>query len=230
MTGFGRPDVDGLLPLALSRPHEALARARAVLSERPGPYAASVAHQAAGIVLRDIGDARAGVRELRSALRQANRTGLTERQSDALAALGVALVHAGRTAEGLAALDRAVLLSSDAMTGQVLHRRGVVLWTLGRYGPALDDLRRAVGILQRAADPVWTARALTARGLVYLAVGLAGRADEDFVAAGRLYAGTSQELESIHTVLNRALAASARGDLPAASPRSRSAESCASRR
>jgi hypothetical protein len=54
--------VDDLLLLALSRPREALARARAVLKGRPGPYEASVAHQAAGIVLRDIGDVNAGVR------------------------------------------------------------------------------------------------------------------------------------------------------------------------
>ena len=64
----GQRDVDDLLPLALSRPHDALARARAVLAGRPGPYEASVAHQAAGIVLRDIGDVDAAVGELRGAL------------------------------------------------------------------------------------------------------------------------------------------------------------------
>ncbi len=98
----------------------------------------------------------------------------------------------------------------------MLHRRAVALWTLGRYRPALDDLRRAVAILQRAGDPAWTARALTARGLVYVALGSPGRADDDFVTAGRLYAGTGQQLESVHIVLNRALAAFSLGDLPAA--------------
>ena len=84
MTGSGRQDVEDLLPLALSRPHEALARARAVLAGRPGPYQASVAHQAAGIVLRDVGDAQAGVRELRCALRLARQSSSAERQADAL--------------------------------------------------------------------------------------------------------------------------------------------------
>ncbi len=65
MTESGRQQVEDLLPLALSQPHEALARARAVLAARPDPYQASVAHQAAGIVLRDVGDTQAGVRELR---------------------------------------------------------------------------------------------------------------------------------------------------------------------
>ena len=42
-----------LLPLALSRPQDALDRARAVLADNPSPYAASVARQAIGVVLRE---------------------------------------------------------------------------------------------------------------------------------------------------------------------------------
>jgi tetratricopeptide (TPR) repeat protein len=212
----GQRDVDDLLPLALSRPHEALARARVVLNGRPGPHEASVAHQAAGIVLRDFGDVNAGVRELRDALRLARRTGTAEREADVLGSLGGAYVYAGRTADGLAALDRAVQLSSGMLLGRVLHRRGVTLWTLGRYAAALDDLRRAVSVLRRAGDRLWTARALGGRGLVYLAIGSPTRADDDFVAAERLFAGTGQELEAIHTVVNRADAAFRSGDLPAA--------------
>ena len=214
--GSGQRDVDDLLPLALSRPQEALARARAVLRGRPGPYEASVAHQAAGIVLRDTGDIGAGVRELRAALRLARRTGAAEREADVLGSLGGAFVYAGRTADGLAALDRAVDLAAGVTMGRVLHRRGVVLCALGRYGPALDDLRRAIGVLQRAGDRLWTARALSGRGVVYLAIGSPARADADFVAAERLFAETSQELEAVQTVLNRAYAAFLSGDLPAA--------------
>ena len=95
-----------------------------------------MAHQAAGIVLREVGDVDAGVRELRTALRLARRTGSAEREADVLASLGVALVYAGRTADGLAALDRAAALSSGVLTGRVLHRRGIALWTLGRYAAA----------------------------------------------------------------------------------------------
>jgi tetratricopeptide (TPR) repeat protein len=208
--------VDDLLPLALSRPHEALTRARVVLNGRPGPYEASVAHQAAGIVLRDTGDVDAGVRELRDALRLARRTGAAEREADVLGSLGGAFVYAGRTADGLAALDRAVQLSSGVLMGRVLHRRGVTLWTLGRFTAALDDLRRAVDVLRRAGDRLWTARALSGRGVVYLAIGSPARADADFVAAERLFAGTGQELEAVQTVLNRAYAAFRSGDLPVA--------------
>src|SRR5256714_6168260 len=214
--GSGRHDVGDLLPLALSRPHEAWARARLVLKGRPGPYEASVAHQAAGIVLRDAGDVNAGVRELRGALRLARRTGAAEREADVLGSLGGAFVYAGRTADGIAAFDRAVKLSSGILLGRVLHRRGVTLWTLGLYAAALDDLRRAVSVLRRAGDRLWTARALSGRGVVYLAIGLPARADADFVAAERLFAGTGQELEAVQTVLNRGVAAFRSGDLPAA--------------
>ena len=61
----GARDVDSLLPLALSRPREAQVRARAVLAGHPDAYDASVAHQAAGIVLREFGDVHAAVREVR---------------------------------------------------------------------------------------------------------------------------------------------------------------------
>jgi CHAT domain len=211
-----RRDADYLLPLALSRPLEALAKARAVLDGCPGPDETSVAHQAAGIVLRDIGDIGAGLRELRAALRAARRTGSADREADVLATLGLTLAYARRTPDALAAFDRSVHLSGGALAGRVLYRRGMALWRLGRYTAALDDLRRAVDVLRRADDPIWTSRALNARGMVYLAVGSPGRADADFVAAGRLYAETGQELEWVHTVLNRASAAFALGNLPTA--------------
>jgi tetratricopeptide (TPR) repeat protein len=208
--------VDDLLPLAMSRPHEALARARSLLARRPTPYEALIAHQAAGIVLRDIGDVRAGIREFRSAIRFAQRIGSAEREADILGSLGAALVYSGRTASGLAAFQRAIELSSGALTGRVLHKRGTILWTLDRYPAALEDFRRAVGILQRAGDPIWTARALNGRGLVYVALGSPARADPDFLAAGRLLAQNGQEMEVAHTVLNRGVAAFRSGDVPTA--------------
>ena len=63
---------------------------------------------------------------------------------------------------------------------------------------------------------IWTARALSGRGLVYLALGSPARADSDFVVAGRLLPESGQEAEVAHTVLNRGWAAFRSGDLPAA--------------
>src|SRR5580698_3003952 len=105
----------------MSRPHEALAKAREILAARPDPYAASVARQAAGIVLRDVGDVGAGVRELRAALRLARRSGSQDREADVLASLGAALIYAGRTTDGLTAFGRAVDLANGVLEGRVLH-------------------------------------------------------------------------------------------------------------
>ncbi|HLX48778.1 MAG TPA: CHAT domain-containing tetratricopeptide repeat protein [Streptosporangiaceae bacterium] len=175
-----------------------------------------MAHQAAGIVARDLGNAQEGVRELRIALRLARQTGSITRETDVLATLGAALVHAGHTADGFAAFDQAVQQSSGVLAGRVLHRRAMALWALGRHAAALDDLRHAIGILRRADDRIYTARALTARGLVYTDLGSPGRADADFVAAERLFAETGQDLESIYVVHNRAMTAFVAGDLLAA--------------
>jgi tetratricopeptide (TPR) repeat protein len=167
-------------------------------------------------VLRDNGDVDAGVRELRTALRLARQADAPDREADVLGSLGLALVYAGRTASGLAAFELAVQMSNGVLNGRVLHRRGLVLWTLGRNVEALEDFRRAISVLQRAGDQVWVARALEGRGLVYLAFGIPGRADADFVAAGLLYTETGQDLASVQTVHNRGVAASRSGDLPAA--------------
>jgi CHAT domain len=212
----GQRDADELLQLAMSRPREALEGARSILAGRPSPSEALVAHQAAGIVLRDTGDVSAGISELRQALRLARRIGSAEREADVLGSLGAALVMSGRTADGLSALDRAIELASGALAGRVLHKRGIILWTLGRYAAALADLRRAVSVLQRADDTLWTARALSGRGLVHMALGYAARADPDFVVAGHLFAECGQDLEVAHTLLNRGVAAFRCGDLPAA--------------
>jgi tetratricopeptide (TPR) repeat protein len=205
-----------LLLLALSRPKEALAQARAVLADHPDPFAASVAHQAAGIVVRDFGDSAAGLHELRAALRLARRTGSPDREADVLATLGLTLFYAGRTSDAMTAFDRAIGLSAGVVAGRVLYRRSIVLWKTGHHEAALDDVRRAIAVLRRAGDKVWTARALGLRGNVYMTMGQTARADADFRAAGLLWAETGQVLEAIYSVQNRGEAASAAGDLPAA--------------
>ena len=69
------PAGDDLLRLAVSRPADALVAADRVLGGRPDALAASVAHQARGIVLRDSGRAGEAIAELRAALRLARASG-----------------------------------------------------------------------------------------------------------------------------------------------------------
>ncbi len=141
-----------LLPLAAPRPTEALARARAILAQRPS-HDASVARQAVGTVLRDFGDVRAAIRELRTALRLATAAGSQDRQADVLAMFGLALIQVGRTTPGLSALDAAARQATGALAGRVRYRRGGALWLLGRHREALYDLRRASGRTRISAAP-----------------------------------------------------------------------------
>jgi tetratricopeptide (TPR) repeat protein len=209
----GEPD----LPLlAASRPGEAMVQARAILAGKPGPTAACVAHQVVGTLLREFGDLDAAIRELRVALRLARVAGSQEQQADVRATLGVALIHRGQAAQGLAELGSSLALVTGRSAGRLLVRRGIALWVLGRHLEALDDLRRAVRLLRPAADNVWEARALTARALVHLAHGSTRRAEVDLEKAELLFSTTRQELEVAYTWHNRGLVAFRSGDLPLA--------------
>jgi CHAT domain-containing protein len=205
-----------LLPLALSRPQEALIGARSVLAGRPSAYEASLAHQAIGIVLRDGGDLPAAIAELKTAARLARASGRPEREVDVQATLGIALAWAGHSRQGLALLDRAVDVSHGALAGRVLMRRALVLKDLGRFREAHQDLSRALHHLRQAGDTMWEARSLTWRAEVYLGLGLPGRAAADFARAEELFATSGQEREYAIARHNLGLAALVRGDLPTA--------------
>jgi CHAT domain-containing protein len=209
------PDLDGLLALALSRPHQALATARSLLAGGAAPGVAAVAHQAAGIVLRDFGDSDEALVEFRAAIRCALRAGDTERAADVRAAYGVALVMAGRP-RGLAEIDRAAAGATGTAAGRIEIRRSYALWLLGRYADMLRAAQRAVDLFAGSGEPVWEARALGHRATANLALGSLARADEDHARSEELFARTGQRLEYASALHDRATAAFARGDLPAA--------------
>ncbi|WP_328753483.1 CHAT domain-containing tetratricopeptide repeat protein [Streptomyces sp. NBC_00285] len=202
--------------MVFAAPNQALARAEEVLGSDPSPLHASVAHQVIGIWQRDWGDMRIALDHLRRARDLAARSESADREADVLAALGVALVHAGRTRQGLAALERGVEVSSGHTRARVLFRRAYASWVLGHHRAALDDVRRAVPVLRQADDVIWTARALTLRATVHLALGAVERADADFTAAEALWDTTGQEHDKADAVESRGLAAYRSGDIPAA--------------
>ncbi|WP_254400127.1 CHAT domain-containing protein [Streptomyces sp. AC602_WCS936] len=202
--------------MVFAAPGEALARAEELLGADPSPLHASVAHQVIGIWQRDFGDTRRALAHLRRARELAARADSAEREADVLATLGVALVHAGRTRDGLAAFERGVARGTGHTRARVLYRRAYVWWVLGRHGEALEDVRRAVPVLRQADDVIWTARALTLRATVHLALGAVDRADADFTAAEALWDTTGQEHDKADAVESRGLAAFRSGDVPAA--------------
>ncbi|MET9730951.1 CHAT domain-containing protein [Streptomyces sp. NPDC006458] len=202
--------------MVFAAPNEALARARGVLASDAPPLHASVAHQVIGIWQRDFGDLRLALHHLRRARDCAARADSAEREADVLGTLGVALVHAGRTRQGLAAFERGVLRGSGHTRARVLYRRAYAWWVLGHHRRALEDVRRAIPVLRQADDVIWTARALTLRATVHLALGAVDRADADFTAAEALWDTTGQEHDKADAVESRGLAAFRAGDIPAA--------------
>jgi tetratricopeptide (TPR) repeat protein len=202
--------------MVFAAPGDALARATALLAADPPPLHASVAHQVIGIWQRDWGDLRIALHHLRRARDLAARADSAEREGDVLGTLGVALVHAGRTRQGLAAFDRGVVRTTGHTRARVLYRRAYAWWVLGHHRRALQDVRRAIAVLRQENDVIWTARALTLRATVHLAVGAVDRADADFTAAEALWDTTGQEHDKADAVESRGLAAFRSGDVPAA--------------
>ena len=205
-----------LLVLTHSRPAEALSQARALLSRHPTAAEASIARQAAGIALRDLGHFDEALAEMRRALRSAQASGDPQRQADVLATLGLSMGLAGDTTRGLAHLNRAVRLAQGAQAGRVLTRRANALLFVGRRTEALRDLNQAVALLQRHGDALWEARACTSRGVILLEMGQTRRAEADFRHAERQYAQLGQEWELATAWHNQGLVAAASGRVPEA--------------
>ncbi|MGQ4399197.1 CHAT domain-containing protein [Streptomyces hayashii] len=202
--------------MVFAAPGDALSRAEGVLDTDPTPLHASVAHQVIGIWQRDWGDMRLALDHLRRARDLAARADSPEREADVLGTLGVALVHAGRTRQGLAAFERGVERGSGHTRARVLYRRAYSQWVLGHHREALEDVRRAIPVLRQVDDVIWTARALTLRATVHLALGAVDRAEADFTAAEALWDTTGQEHDKADAVESRGLAAFRSGDVPAA--------------
>jgi tetratricopeptide (TPR) repeat protein len=207
-----------LLDLALSRPTIALAQARELLARRPSASApeASVAHQAAGIALRDLGRLHDGIAEMRRALLAARASGQSQREADVLASLGLTMILAGSTARGMVHLDRAVRAARGQMAGRVLMRRAGILAVLGRRDEALRDLNQVVTILHRHGDSIWEARARLHRGMILVEMGRTRLADADFAAAEERFQLAGQEYEWAAARHDRGLVAAASGQVPEA--------------
>lgn len=205
-----------LLVLTHSRPAEALSQALALLSGRLPAGEASIAHQAAGIALRDLGHFDDGLTELRRALRSARASSDAQREVDVRATLGLTMAKAGDTSRGLAHLDQAVQLARGGLAGRVLMRRANAFLHVGRRDEALRDYNHAVAILRRHGDALWEARSRVNRGLILLEMGHTRRADSDFRHAERQYAQLGQDLELVIARHNRALVAAASGWVPEA--------------
>ncbi|TGN66249.1 CHAT domain-containing protein [Nocardioides eburneiflavus] len=212
-----RDEAEELLRTMFIDPVAARTRAEQVLVPHPDPALASIGHQVVGILLRDLGDTDAGLRELRAALRLARRSGDTSRSADAMATLGLSLCVAGHMGQGLRHLGEAASALEGVPLGRVLYRRAYVLGhLLARFEESAADLARARRIFAVSGDEVWEARVLNLQGLVDVRLGEAESAASAFAASRALSARIGDEAGVAFTEHNIGWLAFLRGDLPRA--------------
>ncbi len=211
-----RVEAEELLRTLFADPETARAKALAELVPATDPALASIGHQVVGIVLRDVGETDAALVHLRRALSLARRVD-GDREGDVRATLGTALVHAGRTREGLAQLDRAAAALSGLPLARVLVRRARILtFVLERFEAGADDLRRALEILDRSDDEIWRARALNLEGLTRIGLGDLSAARRAFAESFEIYTALGFAWDAAAGVHNQGWMASLEGDLPRA--------------
>jgi len=215
-TAAARTLADDLLLQALAEPAAAEVRATELLSSTTDRWLQSVARHARGLALRERGDVKGAVPELRNALRLAAATGDPDREADVRATLGVALAMAGRTDPGLTQLDRAVDDARDpAVAARVLMRRGYVLSSIvGRHDDALTDYERALAGARLAGDRIWEARTLNNIACLHLLLGHVDAAGTSAVEAERILTQEGRATEAAQALHNQGGVAYIRGDLP----------------
>jgi tetratricopeptide (TPR) repeat protein len=180
-----RSEAEELLRTLFADPEGARRVAEQQLVTDPDPAVGSVGHQIVGIVLRDLGETADALHHLDRALTLARAVD-DVRESDVRATLGGTLVHAGRTREGLAHLDSAAEKAHGLALATVLVRRArVLVFNLERLPEGVEDLRRALEILDATDDPIWRARALHLEGLSLLRLGDVPAAKGSFARTSR---------------------------------------------
>lgn len=171
------------------------------------------ARHARGIALREIGDVRGALRELRRALGEAATLG-PGREADVEASLGGTLAYAGRGAEALAVLASALDKSRGVAAARVRVRRGLIYLLLGRPDDALADLRAAARVLRHAGDSVWESRARINLAEALLDLGRTGRADAELARVEALQHAAEQPFEAAIARQSRGTVATLEGRIP----------------
>ncbi len=150
--------------------------------------AKSLAERALGLSALELKDGETAVRQLRRAVRTAEKAQLVVRAAEARMSLGRALLYTGNSSGAFREID---LAGSAALHGLPAARlqlqRAILLHHHYRLDEALAGYRASLSVFRRVGDRLWEARALNNRGLVYGYRGSLGAAERDLLAAARLY-------------------------------------------
>ncbi|WP_206791235.1 CHAT domain-containing protein [Amycolatopsis sp. MtRt-6] len=204
--------------LAFTAPAKARALAGAALAEANGhAEAAAVAEHALGLAGVSTGRLADAETRLRAAIRLADRAGLRARAAQTRGVLGYVLTLTGRTAEALRELDRAMPELTGTAAARLRMQRAVVLTEISRFGDAATEFAGALDTLRAAGgDDLVEATIRTNRSIVLARLGDWRGAEDDLRRAERGFAATGHIGRTAMVWQNRGLAATVRGDVPAA--------------
>ncbi|WP_410572247.1 CHAT domain-containing protein [Amycolatopsis sp. cmx-4-61] len=204
--------------LAFTAPAEARALAGAALAEAGGhAEAAAVAEHALGLAGVSTGRLADAETRLRAAVRLADGAGLRQRAAQTRGVLGYVLTLTGRTAEALRELDRARPELTGTAAARLRMQRAVVLTEISRFGDAAAEFAAALDALRAAGgDALIEATIRTNRSIVLARLGDWRGAEDDLRRAERGFAETGHLGRTAMVWQNRGLAATVRGDIPAA--------------
>ncbi|MEJ2853197.1 MULTISPECIES: CHAT domain-containing protein [unclassified Saccharothrix] len=204
--------------LALGNPTRARAlaeAARAAAGEDVEPVA--VAEQALGLAALSVGRLTDAERHLRTAIGLADQAGLAPVAAKARGVLGYVLTLTGRTAEGLREMDRAAPALSGPAAARLAMQRAVVLTEVGRFADAATVFAQALDTLRHAGgDAFIEATIRNNRAILLARLGDWRGAEDDLRRAEEVFTATGHGGRTAMVHQNRGLAASVRGDVPAA--------------
>ncbi|MFD1152689.1 tetratricopeptide repeat protein, partial [Saccharothrix hoggarensis] len=156
-------------------------------------------------------------RHLRAAIGTADGAGLAESAAKARGVLGYVLTLTGRTGEGLREMDRARPLLRGPSAARLLMQRAVVLTETGRFEDAAAGFSDALDTLRRAGgDALIEATLRNNRSILLARLGDWRGAEEDLRRAEEVFTATGHSGRTAMVYQNRGLAATVRGDVPAA--------------
>lgn len=204
--------------LAFGDPARARALAEAARAAAGGDVeAVAVAEQALGLAALSVGRLTDAERHLRAAIGSADAARLAEVAARARGVLGYVLTLTGRTAEGLREMDRAAPALSGPAAARLAMQRAVVLTEVGRFRDAAAVFAAALETLGRAGgDDLIEATIRNNRAILLARLGDWRGAEDDLRRAEEVFAATGHGGRTAMVYQNRGLAASVRGDVPAA--------------
>jgi tetratricopeptide (TPR) repeat protein len=204
-------------------PHAALRLADDVLRILPSRRrsdedvrALVVAQRAAGLALREIGEAAAARARLAQALSAARSRHLTSLDAECRITGAFLASEEGRTGRALRLLEGVPDDVDPVLALRAATTRALLLQRSGRHEDCLVLYERALELARVAADPVRTARLLNNRAMALAYLGRTEAALQDLESAQQLYSSAGAETLAAQSVANAAWVAGMTGDVPGA--------------